>query len=753
MENLNPIRYDQVIIKSENHLRTVCPGDINVNISYDTSNNNRLTNPEKKDKEILKGNHQSSSSPLNYQNYLYKNRDPIRQTRAVVTRPKWITSGVIQKREDLNKYGENQKYSRQADCAKDLDTKVVQGSESSISVQEEDPKRRDGSNSDGKFIEKSPLVGLDSTEEFPTEIDCPRTQSPASNYHGWVTTESFLRSNALTKTTLEKLATFRYNSCRANGHTRIKNLQQTDAPLIPSNLGLLAEKVIMSGISNPDGMCQLARIPTTANKHENYCSKETHENSQINREHLSYQISEQIFINGEKFRQPELRQHDIDPSNSSTASESCTLARDNFESVNKCAIESCYLAPAPSTKTEEFYVPAERDYSTICRKDEGPNRTPCIELQDISDKNDEYSEGINDSDLLSFFPDLPATDNSCELGESKGKNIYSPQETTAFNESKEGVVYTELLDSIRLINNEDEFSIDADLEKELFHVQSPTIEPLRGYEDNKKNYDKKPSSGVTVKRLKRNFSDANPELTSNLSVKRPRISDSDNHTLRGNFISKISTEGQKEQTHNLIIHGQSGDNSLMGRPTFRNDNVSPPDSASCSSRNKIDEAIDHRPFARKNFPTLVDDCSPIRGLSSGSFLRVCFRVGEFFREAGRCHKLKQAPVMELFARIRSSYRELGTMRQKFHFADIWHDRPPHPVGLLLDGSEEQIESISKALVRVLGILKRDNKQASGWLFYVINIRKTDWHEIGETRRIIDAEKVGERVQERKMVPR
>ncbi|SZF05450.1 unnamed protein product [Blumeria hordei] len=749
MENLNPIRCDQIIIKSENILRTVCSGDINVDISYDTPNNNRLTIPEKKDKERLKGYHQSYSSPLNYQNYLYKDRDSIRQTRAVVTQPKKITSGIIQKCEFPNNYGVGQKYRRQADFVKDFDTKAVQGSESSISVQEEEPKRQNESNSSGKFIRKLPVVELSFTEEFSLKNDCPRTQSRASNYQGWVTTESFLKSNALTKTTLEKLATFRYNSFPVNEDTRIKNPLQTAAPPTPLNLDLLAEKEIISGIPNPDGMCQLTHIPTTADTHLTNCCKETYGNSQINRERLSYQIPETIFTKGERCRQPKLHQYDNDSSNSRRASESCTLARDIFESVNECDIESCYLTPVSSTKTGEFYVPAERKYSNICGKDEGPNQTPCIELQDISSKNDEYSEGIDDSDLLSFFPDLPATDNGCELRESNGKNNFSPQRSpealTPFNENKEGVINTELLDSIQPMDNEDEFPIDADLEKELFQLQSPTKKPLRGYEDQKNYYDKKPSSEVIVKRLKRKFSDINPELSSNLPAKRPRNSAFDNHTLRENFISKSSSEGQIEQTHSLINHRQSGDNLLVDRPNLRNDKLSPSNSASSSSQNNNDEANAHRPFVRKNFPNLVDSGSPIKGLSSGSFLRVCFRIGEFFREAVRCHKLKQAPVMELFARIRSSCRELGTMRQKFHFADLWHDRPPHPVGLLSDGNEEQIESNNKTLVRVLGILKKDNKQSSGWLLYIINIRKTDWHEIDETRRFIDAAELDRRV--------
>jgi hypothetical protein len=154
-----------------------------------------------------------------------------------------------------------------------------------------------------------------------------------------------------------------------------------------------------------------------------------------------------------------------------------------------------------------------------------------------------------------------------------------------------------------------------------------------------------------------------------------------------------------------------------------------------------------RPFARPDFPALARDRSPIVGVSAQTFLRVCFRVGEMFKEGGRCSAMDQDAVIELFARVTFSSREPGTTKQNFQFADLWHDRPPFPSGLLANykatglletesraflGSEEGI------MARCFGRLKRDSKSSSGWMLHVISIRVTDWEEIRWTRRIVSA---------------
>jgi hypothetical protein len=164
----------------------------------------------------------------------------------------------------------------------------------------------------------------------------------------------------------------------------------------------------------------------------------------------------------------------------------------------------------------------------------------------------------------------------------------------------------------------------------------------------------------------------------------------------------------------------------------------------------LDDSHEYRPlqpFARPDFPILTGDRSPVTGVSIQTFLRVCFRIGEMFKEGARCEALKQDAVIELFARVTFSSREAGTNKQHFQFADLWHDRPPFPKGILFNyRTSGLVESESKALLgadegtlaRCLGRLKRDSKSETGRMLHIANIRMADWEEIRWTRRIVSA---------------
>ncbi|RDW85512.1 hypothetical protein BP5796_03837 [Coleophoma crateriformis] len=154
------------------------------------------------------------------------------------------------------------------------------------------------------------------------------------------------------------------------------------------------------------------------------------------------------------------------------------------------------------------------------------------------------------------------------------------------------------------------------------------------------------------------------------------------------------------------------------------------------------------PFARPRFPGIIRDRSPILGLSGHTILRTCFRIGEMIREGGRCEGLRQDALIELFARVTYSARESGTSRQHFQFADLFHDRPPFPKGVLenyksssLAESESKVlvDSDEELLVRCLGRLIKDRKN-SCWLLKVVNIRMTDWEEVRWTKRVVSADK-------------
>ena len=189
-------------------------------------------------------------------------------------------------------------------------------------------------------------------------------------------------------------------------------------------------------------------------------------------------------------------------------------------------------------------------------------------------------------------------------------------------------------------------------------------------------------------------------------------------------------------------------------PSHPQNSASTPGSTAQTDRSFIMRILDDsheyqplQPFARPEFPARTRDRSPITGVSAQTFLRVCFRIGEMFREGARCEALKQDAVIELFARVTFSSREPGTTKQHFQFADLFHDRPPFPNGVLANyKTSGLVESESKAflgadegtLARCLGRLKRDSKSATGWMMHIINIRITDWEEIRWTKRIVSA---------------
>ena len=162
------------------------------------------------------------------------------------------------------------------------------------------------------------------------------------------------------------------------------------------------------------------------------------------------------------------------------------------------------------------------------------------------------------------------------------------------------------------------------------------------------------------------------------------------------------------------------------------------------------EYLKVKPFARPNFPSLVPDRCPVIGISAQTFLRTCFRVGEMFKEGARRNALGQDVVIELFARVTFSSRDTGSKTQHFQFADLWHDRPPFPSGILADyKTTELAESESRLflepevekIARCLGRLKRDIKSNIGWVLHIINIRTTDWEEIRFTKNAVSRELV------------
>lgn len=175
-----------------------------------------------------------------------------------------------------------------------------------------------------------------------------------------------------------------------------------------------------------------------------------------------------------------------------------------------------------------------------------------------------------------------------------------------------------------------------------------------------------------------------------------------------------------------------------------------------TDRRSLDDGHEYaplEPFVRPPFPSLIIDRCPIDGLSSQCFLRTCFRVGEMYQAGSQCNAEKLDAVIELFARVNFSSREIGTTKQHFQFMDLWHDRGPYPNGILesckttrLAENESSVflSGVDKKMARVLGRLKRDVKKAC-WFMQIINIRMTDWEEIRWTKRIMTGDDIAKKI--------
>ncbi|KAH8816050.1 hypothetical protein F5884DRAFT_206453 [Xylogone sp. PMI_703] len=189
-----------------------------------------------------------------------------------------------------------------------------------------------------------------------------------------------------------------------------------------------------------------------------------------------------------------------------------------------------------------------------------------------------------------------------------------------------------------------------------------------------------------------------------------------------------------------VSMSKRGDADKLRRKDDRiNPKISTCDVAKFSFENEI-----LKPFARPNFPAPVFDRCPVMGVSSRTILRTCFRIGEMLREGRRCKVTNQNAIIELYARVISSARESYSMKQHFKFADLFHERPPFPTGLLLNykttglmeiETNRFLQTSESVLARCLGTIQKDAK-AETWSLQITNIRETNWNEIAMTRRVI-----------------
>ncbi|KAL8736678.1 MAG: hypothetical protein Q9166_000044 [cf. Caloplaca sp. 2 TL-2023] len=155
------------------------------------------------------------------------------------------------------------------------------------------------------------------------------------------------------------------------------------------------------------------------------------------------------------------------------------------------------------------------------------------------------------------------------------------------------------------------------------------------------------------------------------------------------------------------------------------------------SFNQIGAAI---PFIRPPFPNAIRDRSPVLGFSSRTLLRTCFRIGEALNAGSTALRTRTDAVIELYARVSYSERPAGSVKQHFHFADIFSpDKPPFLKGTYglwkgvgiwdLDSKVFLGEKGKGKMARVVGRIGREEK-TRGLKMTVLSIWEAGWEDVG-----------------------
>ncbi|OCL14227.1 hypothetical protein AOQ84DRAFT_281525 [Glonium stellatum] len=153
----------------------------------------------------------------------------------------------------------------------------------------------------------------------------------------------------------------------------------------------------------------------------------------------------------------------------------------------------------------------------------------------------------------------------------------------------------------------------------------------------------------------------------------------------------------------------------------------------------------HTPIVRPSFPARAGDRSLIIGLSSETLLRTCFRVGEALNVGRQAVRNGKPTIIELYAHVTSSWRELDSVKQYFTFSDLFHDHPPFMNGVYelwkgvslwnYDSGRFLNPSEQKRMCRCIGEMKRDGKK---WKFVILNIWEATWDDIDYVKGIVCA---------------
>ncbi|KAJ9661607.1 hypothetical protein H2201_006463 [Coniosporium apollinis] len=163
------------------------------------------------------------------------------------------------------------------------------------------------------------------------------------------------------------------------------------------------------------------------------------------------------------------------------------------------------------------------------------------------------------------------------------------------------------------------------------------------------------------------------------------------------------------------------------------------------TRTQLDGDDAFRPIVRPPFPCQVQDRSPIVGLSATSVLRTCFRAGEALNVGCQAVREGRTIIIELYATVRSSFRESDSVKQHFVIGDLFHDRPPYINAVYelwkgvdlwdYDSSPFLEQSDAKRMCRCIGKMKREDRK---WKLLVLNIWEASWEDIDYVKGIICA---------------
>ena len=151
------------------------------------------------------------------------------------------------------------------------------------------------------------------------------------------------------------------------------------------------------------------------------------------------------------------------------------------------------------------------------------------------------------------------------------------------------------------------------------------------------------------------------------------------------------------------------------------------------------------PIVRPPFPEPVRERSRLIGVSCSTYLRTCFRIGEAIKEGSLAVQSNKDVVLELYAKVDSSWREPSGLKQHFVFSDLFHDRPPKLFAVfeLCMASELWAYDSAQFLgakgkgrkCRCIGKLKRES---NAWKMVVLNIWEATWNDIENVHGIICA---------------